>query len=469
MIVQQIKKYYLFALLVLVVFISALSEPTIFSIGFYNLIPIRLLLPLFVLLYFGLNYKKLNFKPLLKDTIFRILVIFLAIKILSGIVTQDYVNYLQLLGFWSMLISFYCILFLENKRLKLLTKYFSLFYLILLGVLNSWSLFKYWYFITYPKVQFLGFMQHYKVSNIVADENHYAYFLTIMFFVVLPLIFKLKKWYLWVGVILMQLITTIMISGTQSRAGVISFAAGYALFLIFYLFKVKLALNKASFKLLLLTLVSTGGIIFGADFFNTFTPTYDFQGYTKPNNVLTENNVPSTNTSKDYLFHVEEEPSKNDILFENLLESGLPSFLNEASFKAHLVLIYSAFRMGLQNPILGVGVGSFNEYLRSTPLIKLYAKYDPRSASSVIFPPHSMFGEAVAETGVTGLIIYLSLLFVIGKKYFYSLFKAKNIGLAYSFVSILVAFILFSTFYNLNEEWVWLPLFTGIFLANDLS
>ena len=467
MLPNSLKKNFTLLFVLILIWFSVFSEPTKFSIIFYNLLPIRILLPILISTSFIFFFKKKDLYILLKDKIFLVLLLFLLVKIVSGFVTVDYGSYFGLVAFWSVLTLFYVSLFFQRDFIKTQPFIFYFSYISLMLFVNILSFAKYFYFV-YQNVFPIGtHIINLKISHVIADENHYSFFLLVGIFVMISFIRTYTKNKILIAASIFSIFTSsAFIVATESRTGILSFSLGVGFYLFLELFrsKRKKFVRESVYPVMYSVLAILIGILVGWFVIDPYTNTNEF--YMSGNNADSSKNLGYIET---YVNPFTPRNSSQYPIFQKFLE-GLPGFLNEPSFKAHLVLLYSSFEMAWDSPVLGVGVGSFDESLKSSDLINIFARYDPRSSQSAILPPHSMYGEALAETGFVGLAIYLVLLYLLGKKYlarFLAGLLQNKSFLSQSLLAMFVSFMFFTIFYNLNEEWFFIPLFLGLFYTES--
>ncbi|MEK7610876.1 MAG: O-antigen ligase family protein [Patescibacteria group bacterium] len=128
----------------------------------------------------------------------------------------------------------------------------------------------------------------------------------------------------------------------------------------------------------------------------------------------------------------------------------------EKSTVAHVALLYGEFKIFLDHPVLGVGYGSFSEYFRSSEIGREHAVVDP--ATQVRIPPHSLWLEALSETGIVGFSLYLSLLLLIFESLVKALRKVSGKKDRLYLTGLLAGFLglnLASIFYSFNLEFFW--------------
>lgn len=138
----------------------------------------------------------------------------------------------------------------------------------------------------------------------------------------------------------------------------------------------------------------------------------------------------------------------------------------EKSTTAHILLLQGGFELFKANPILGVGYGSFSENFRSSHAGGEHALVDP--ATDVRVPAHSLWFEALAETGTLGITTYLILMGLLLVKLIQSLHKVDNYeykvlitGLFASCTGLLTG----AVFYSYNLEFFWFFLFNALSIA----
>lgn len=451
-------KYFIYVICFLIVL--SLFSSSDYSIFINNLVPIRIISPLFSLSVIGFYIYKNGFKEFTKkeDSLAFALGFFLLVQLYAGIISTESAKALGYLFFWINISFMYMAFYLISKYISNHKK--VVFYTYgLLGLLTTIiALIKTCarYFET--DILIWGYEGRYRISNIISDENHYAFFIIIITFIALGFLFTyfdklntFKK----ILLIIFILLLTFILMGSQSRSGAVSFIIGLLFFNLGLIYKNGFKHLQSYYAMTILLLMSIVFVV-GFKFFATF------------NNINLSNDVLGENIS--IVSDVNQPMDTVDDENVEMIDS-LPSFLNEASVKAHLVLIYSAFKIGVNNPF-GIGLGEFHNYMLKDGYINLYAKYDPQAASGDNFPTHSMYGNAFAETGVIGLASYLSVIIIILYKYIKSFLKSKNSTdsmMPLAFVSIMIAYMLFTVFYNLHEEFFWLPALLCLSLTTSKS
>ncbi|EKE00351.1 MAG: Glycosyl transferase, family 39 [uncultured bacterium] len=131
------------------------------------------------------------------------------------------------------------------------------------------------------------------------------------------------------------------------------------------------------------------------------------------------------------------------------------------SFDSHLLLLRGTIAVFGNYPILGGGYGSFFEQFQKTKVAAEFYGRDP-AALSVRVPAHTIWGEALAETGAVGFsvlllfllcgllpLIYIALTYGVSEKYL----------TASAMFSALVGWLAAGVFYSYNSEFFWLIFF----------
>lgn len=134
---------------------------------------------------------------------------------------------------------------------------------------------------------------------------------------------------------------------------------------------------------------------------------------------------------------------------------------------AHFSLIYASVYLMQSNWFFGTGAGNFSEGLIANPYLnKVFSMVDPDVLSKQEFPSHSMYGEALAEGGVVGIILFLLILILILQRYL-NLLKLNKIYLPLFVYFFSVCF--FMLFYNINEEFFWIFVFLGLVIKKQIN
>ena len=134
------------------------------------------------------------------------------------------------------------------------------------------------------------------------------------------------------------------------------------------------------------------------------------------------------------------------------------------SSDTHRILLERSFLIFKKHPLLGGGYGDFDSDLRQTEGVGVYFERDPGAVATKV-PCHSIWGCSLAETGFLGTIAFLGLIAFLYGLYLTAALAAKSDsdrllvgGFVYSLLAILVA----GVFYSFNIEYFWLVIFFGI-------
>ena len=449
----KFKNFYIAVLLSVTLALSIFAEPSLFSIYINNVIPVRIALPILVLVGYILFLKKIKIKKKsYLDFALIFLFLFNLVNFLTIFVTVDVKNYLGINIFWFLL--FLYLLLLKNVNLSYAKTIFFKFLLgisILMVFLSAVSFIYFLYIFL-----FNGYWGPIKVSTVISDENHYAFYVLFLIFTNLYLLnTKTLRVKSYIYYLILFFLSSIFL-GLQSRSAMLGLLFGGIVYVFFSILK-KLLIIKPIIVILL-------GLFFSTWFFKPFVTT------ASPKYA----NTPITKKQESANLKLNEDQKNFDTIVNiEKLNNNLPHSLNEASVKSHISLLFISYFAGINNPLLGVGVGSFNEYVMANKnLFNLYAKYDPQAAYSGVFPAHSMYGQNLAESGFFGFTFYILFLFSI---FIFLLNKINNTKDEVSFrlvlcsLSIFVGYLVFTITYNLHEEWFWIPFFTLLVLVDQQS
>jgi hypothetical protein len=134
------------------------------------------------------------------------------------------------------------------------------------------------------------------------------------------------------------------------------------------------------------------------------------------------------------------------------------------STDTHIMLLEGAAEIFLNDLLLGAGYGNFDTAFRETETAKEYFNREPKLREMKV-PPHSVWGETLAETGWLGFVTYLSFSVLLLITLITSIFIARDKNLKYIGVGLLSS--LFSVFvaglfYSYNMEFYWVFIFICI-------
>lgn len=134
------------------------------------------------------------------------------------------------------------------------------------------------------------------------------------------------------------------------------------------------------------------------------------------------------------------------------------------STDTHILLLEGAGQIFVNNFVLGAGYGDFDSDFRETSISVSYFDREPRLRETKV-PPHSVWGEVLAETGAIGIVVYCSLILFILSSVITAIKETKKesekylgLGILWGSVGLLIA----GLFYSFNLEFFWIYLFFGI-------
>jgi len=137
------------------------------------------------------------------------------------------------------------------------------------------------------------------------------------------------------------------------------------------------------------------------------------------------------------------------------------------SFAGHIMLLEGSYQIFEEHPILGGGYGGFFEHFSKTDISATYFGRDPAALNTRV-PAHTIWGEAMSETGVIGLsVLTIFVLALLGVMLFGALRmrdKQDFLLLTAIFSTMLGVFIA-GIFYSYNAEFFWLVLFIYYLLS----
>lgn len=415
--------------LILLVLTFPLANSDLFSIYHPKLFPARVILT--ALLAFGLfsflkkavaRKHRFFWQPFLDDRLLKILVALLLVRAVSLVNSLNLTASFQLLAFYTSMIGFYLLLkFVAGQDFGFLLKLFKT-HLVLVSAIGLYGLLQAilpFFGIVLPGVLLGG--TFIRVPATFYDANHLPPYLLSA----LPFILVLG----W-------------LSQDSKRRWLFFSAAGFLSLVIFLTFS-----RSGIFGFGIAVLVL---LLYLARF-----------GYWRKISLIFSLLLPVA------LFIILSSQTQFS-LTKRLLSSFSSA---DKSTMAHTALLYGEFKLFLENPVLGVGYGSFSEHFRRSKIGVEHTQFDP--ATHVRIPPHSLWLETLAETGILGFSLYLALMLIIFETLLKALRKVtstehrlKLTAILASFLGILSAGIFYS--YNLEFFWFFL-LFAFLYSRRILS
>lgn len=130
------------------------------------------------------------------------------------------------------------------------------------------------------------------------------------------------------------------------------------------------------------------------------------------------------------------------------------------SFDSHFMLLTGAFQIFEKYPLIGGGYGSFFEHFSVTKIAPTYFSRDPAALNTRV-PAHTIWGELVAETGILGILAFISFILSISLPLLYGALKLeekKGRLISAVFFSTIVGWLTAGIFYSYNSEFFWIIL-----------
>jgi 4-amino-4-deoxy-L-arabinose transferase-like glycosyltransferase len=131
------------------------------------------------------------------------------------------------------------------------------------------------------------------------------------------------------------------------------------------------------------------------------------------------------------------------------------------SFDSHILLLKGSGEVFQKFPYIGGGYGSFFEHFSKTKIAAEFFNRDP-AALSVRVPPHTIWGELVAETGIFGLSVFVIFILIGLLPLLYVSLKYEDKEkylLSASMCAAIVGWLTGGIFYSYNSEFYFLLLF----------
>ncbi|CUO42271.1 O-antigen ligase family protein [Clostridium disporicum] len=138
---------------------------------------------------------------------------------------------------------------------------------------------------------------------------------------------------------------------------------------------------------------------------------------------------------------------------------------NNLSNIARSTMQNAAFKIGIDNPIFGVGLGqfafNFSPYIQEDSLRSNEVKIWLDNSISTWPPVHSLYHRLFAESGLVGLLLYVSFVFIVCLKLLIKLIKSKKdiLGmlLLISYSSIVIGSLTVDTLL-IGQFWIMTPI-----------
>jgi len=400
---NKISKYLIYLLVISIPF----THKEMFSIFDPDLVISKFFLILVSVL--GIFYFSKNYSLYLKDKLFVFLSLIVLFQLLSLLQSRDIMNSIRMIFFQGAILFSYptfkeYIISEKGSISRLVNVYKYTFLFVFAFLLYQMYLQETKGIATGGVWPVPGYPTRY--GSVFWDVNHFAAYLSSLFFIVLASLLATKKragkYFDFVLIILIG----ISLYFTSSRSATIGFAFGLLSFMYIYIGIYK----KIRFK------------------FGTFTwAGIAITFVTLPLSIL-------------YLFQ--------DIIRQSFLYRSV-------SFFSHLFLMKVGINVGLENFLFGIGTNSFHAYFHTSKWANAYYYID-KAALSYKLPLHNLWLEVFAETGVFALICFILfwvlLLYMLSRSV-----SAKTLNLtSVGFFAGIISFLVGGVMYSYKSEFFWI-------------
>ena len=413
------RKLAIYVLLIL----SVLLHKELFSIYQWNIMPIRIFMVGFLAwaalsLFLSLIRQK-NLKEI-RRTLFSPFVLILSalwlIRGISLIFTQNLSASFNLFAFFTTVVALGIFMFVFLKNNPNLTVSYLRFYFFVAFVLTLFALLQVYLF--YQEDIIAGALWDVpgrlpRLGSLFWDVNHFGGFLAALIPLVLAMAFSSKKIRGSLVYILMLAPVGLVLFLTSSRTAWIVAFVGMVAFITLVLYR-KIGLK--GFGTIFVVLAIIFGVLFG-------------------------------------------EYGKKESRFRETVNNFLHYRLD--SFDAHFMLIEGSLEIFEKYPFLGGGYGGFFEHFTTTEVAPEYFIKDPIAFTTRV-PAHTIWGEALSETGIFGFsALALLFLLVLGTLLFVALNSTDSGQMYYAsaMFSSLLGWLIAGIFYSYNSEFFFIVLF----------
>ena len=415
-------EFFQYSLLLFVVLIP-LADHSRMSILYNKIVPVRILLLFLILagVYFifqGITKKTLNFtkavKELSGDNVFRLLGVLWLIRLVSLMQSGNLGASVELFAFYTAMISLYILM----RSILLPSRFFVIKLVrafVLFGlVVGFYGLFQYVVitFIGHNLPGVLSGGDYIRLPGTFFDANHFAAYLSMIAPMVVAFSWLEKKFWPKAFWWLAYFLISFVILYSFSRSGLLSLIVGSLVILI-------LGIKSGYYRkiLPLLGAIAISGLVIFV----------------------------SNATGRSLLDRV-----------KSVVD------LEEPSTKAHYLLLRGEVELFTENPIFGIGYGSFSEKFRQSETGMEHSRVDP---ADVRIPAHSVWFEIITETGLVGLSVYLAFVILILKSLIKLIRHSHNKTVkiySIGFLSGLIGIWTGGIFYSYNLEFFWFYIFLAL-------
>ena len=413
-------------MLFLFVLFLPLADRTRFRVFIPKLFPSRAILIGLIVLGIPTLLKEFRKKRVWLDKPLLMLLSLFVVRVVSLTNSLNLSNSFSVLAFFGSVIVLYVLLKrLEETDQKYFTFLFQL-YLIVVVVIGLFGLLQ--YLLALIGVILPGVLKggnYFRIPATFYDANHLSPFISTGLFFFLGLSFLVKGLKKKCGLLFLSLILAIVSVLTFSRSGFLGLGVGC---LTFGLLSLKEGFGRKLLPLVAVLVISVGGVLY---------------------------------------FSHQTHYSLVDRMFKSLVDPA------EKSTTAHYSLLLGEWELFKENPILGVGYGSFSEHFRASEYSKEHTWVDP--VEDIRLPAHSIWLEVLTETGIVGFIPYLLFMLLVTQGILHALFEAlreRDKVYLIAFTSGFFALLSGGMFYSYNLLFFWYFIFVGLIfsqkvLAND--
>ncbi len=413
------KKLAIHVLLVL----SVLLHKQLFKIYSWNFLPIRVFMLAFLAWSCGIVaysvIKKKTLKPIfakLKDPFIMLLVALWFVRVLSLFFTKNLGASINLLAFFTTIVSLGIFLYLYLKDAPHQTLAYIKTYIFILFALCLFAYFQAYLYLSAGKI--IGALWNIpdkfpRLGSLFWDVNHFGGLLAALLPVLGALILSAKK----IKHALLYSLMLLPMSGvllfTNSRTSWILAGVAGLTFVLLLLFK---RFGKKGIFAIGLVLAFFTGIFLS-----------------------------------EYSVHGSPLREKINNFFHYRMDS----------FDAHFMLIKGAIEIFNKYPVLGGGYGGFFEHFADTSIAAEYFGRDPAAFTTRV-PAHTIWGEVLSETGLVGLSIFVLFMTLILGSLLYLFFKTESKEqtlLSSAMFASILGWLVAGIFYSYNSEFFFLVLF----------
>ncbi|MFA6981747.1 MAG: O-antigen ligase family protein, partial [Patescibacteria group bacterium] len=128
------------------------------------------------------------------------------------------------------------------------------------------------------------------------------------------------------------------------------------------------------------------------------------------------------------------------------------------SFDSHIMLLKGSYQIFEKYPFLGGGYGGFFEHFSQTDIAAEYFGRDPAALNTRV-PAHTIWGEALSETGIVGFVLLVSFVVLLLVVPLYTALRSNDrikVLLSSAIFSALLGWFIAGIFYSYKSEFFWI-------------